>query len=166
MTEIVIKIPDKVYDYVSREWVKSDFDSPLNHVMNGVKNGKVLPEGHGALQDQATIVNNIIKTNIYLTDNDWHELMKAIRNADTLIEADRETSPKAKRIDGLIEKVIRIASAPSESADTYIDAQLILYKLLGEALLDKTVRKPISKALYETWRTLNASERDRLEERT
>lgn len=75
-------------------------------------------------------------------------------------------SPRKKAIDGLIEKVIRIASAPSESADTYIDAQLILYKLLGEALIDKTVRKPISKALYETWRTLNANERDRLEERT
>ena len=51
MKEIVIKIPDKVYDYVNREWIESDFDSPLNHVMNGVKNGTELPKGHGELKD-------------------------------------------------------------------------------------------------------------------
>ncbi len=51
MTEIIIKIPDKVYDYVNREWIESDFDSPLNHVMNGVKNGTELPKGHGELKD-------------------------------------------------------------------------------------------------------------------
>lgn len=89
MKEIVIKIPNKVYDYVRREWVESDFDSPLNHVMNGVKNGTELPKGHGELKDSQAIVNSIANTNFYLSADNWHELMKAIQDVDTVVEADK-----------------------------------------------------------------------------
>lgn len=49
--EILIDIPEKVYTYIQREWEEYDFDSVLNHVMNGIKRGTPLPEHHGRLID-------------------------------------------------------------------------------------------------------------------
>ena len=66
--QIVIEIPEKVYSYIKREWEINDGDSPLNHVFNGVKNGIVLPKGHGRLFDGRDIVNGnyeIIGNTIY-----------------------------------------------------------------------------------------------------
>ena len=49
--QIVIDIPEKAYTYIKREWEVFDYDSPLVHVFNGVKNGVVIPKGHGRLID-------------------------------------------------------------------------------------------------------------------
>lgn len=88
MKEIVIKIPDKVYDYVRREWVESDFDSPLNHVMNGVKNGTELPKGHGELIDARAFLQSI-SSNDYDTYTDYSNTHAWITDADVLVEEDR-----------------------------------------------------------------------------
>ena len=96
MTEIVIKIPDKVYDYVNREWIESDFDSPLNHVMNGVKNGTELPKGHGELKDGSKLPLDCGKDK-YGCDRICHcddciyatLSLKTIKDAETLVEADK-----------------------------------------------------------------------------
>ena len=47
--KLVIDIPDKVYTYIQREWEEYDFDSVVNHALNGIKNGTPLPKGHGNL---------------------------------------------------------------------------------------------------------------------
>lgn len=41
MTKLVIDIPDRVYSYIQEEWadISPEFDSPINHVMQGIKNG-------------------------------------------------------------------------------------------------------------------------------
>ena len=57
--QIVIKIPEKVYSYIKLEWVEDDFDSPLNHVMNGVKNGIPIPKEHGKVWEENDIKRSI-----------------------------------------------------------------------------------------------------------
>ena len=44
--KIVIDIPDRVYSYIKKEWadISPEFDSPINHVMQGIKNGTLLPD--------------------------------------------------------------------------------------------------------------------------
>lgn len=42
--ELVIKIPDKVYKYIQREWEDSEFDSIHDHVLNGIKHGTPLEQ--------------------------------------------------------------------------------------------------------------------------
>ena len=97
MKEIVIKIPDKVYDYVSREWIESDFDSPLNHVMNGVKNGIELPKGHGELKDSRIV--DRFKDRIIAYGKDYTFSQEEVLNIlgryegiykKTYVEADKE----------------------------------------------------------------------------
>ncbi len=47
--KIIIDIPEKVYTYIQREWKEYDFDSVVNHALNGIKNGTPLPNVHGRL---------------------------------------------------------------------------------------------------------------------
>ena len=75
-------------------------------------------------------------------------------------------TPWEKSVSDLKEKVDIMTRRPGIDAETYVTAQLIFHQVLGKALMDKTIHKPISKALYETWRTLNTNERDRLERGT
>ena len=42
MEVLLINVPDEVYSYVQKEWEESELDSPLVHVMNGIKNGTPL----------------------------------------------------------------------------------------------------------------------------
>ena len=85
--ELVIKIPEKAYSYIKREWVEDDFDSPLNHVMNNVKNGTPLPKGHGDLIDKG-----IYKKWIETQDGDTimpEYYLDALDAQETIIEAER-----------------------------------------------------------------------------
>ena len=89
MKEIVIKIDDEIYNSI----VNMDeflYYGTFKHLLEAVQNGKVLPKGHRGLKDVATIVDKIIDTDIYLTDEDWAELGKALKSAETLVEADKE----------------------------------------------------------------------------
>jgi len=80
--KIVIEIPDKVYTYIQREWEEYDFDSVLNHLINGIKNGTPLPEHHGRLID----ADELLDTNI---DTFSQQTELKIKFAPTIIEADR-----------------------------------------------------------------------------
>lgn len=85
--QVVIEIPEKVYSYIKREWIEDDFDSPLNHVMNGVKNGIPLPKGHGRLLDEKDILDT--ENN----DGGWYDLVdmpEYIAGVKPIIEADEE----------------------------------------------------------------------------
>ena len=54
--KIVIDIPEKVYKYLKREWVKvPEDDSIINQIMCGILHGIVLPKVHGDLIDRDTI---------------------------------------------------------------------------------------------------------------
>lgn len=49
-----------------------------------------LPKGHGRLIDEQSVINSIANTNFWLSNDNWHELMKAISNTPTIIEAYKE----------------------------------------------------------------------------
>ena len=40
--KLLIDAPEKLYTYIQKEWVETDFDSPLAHAMNGIFNGTPL----------------------------------------------------------------------------------------------------------------------------
>lgn len=57
MKEIVIKIPDHVYEHM----IETGFvDLEANQMGCAIRNGKVLPKGHGRLIDADDIDNHII----------------------------------------------------------------------------------------------------------
>lgn len=78
MKEIVIKIPDDLYDAIidPNKWVTVE---RINNIVRAVKNGKVLPKGHGRLIDADAVLEEPIG-NTY----------KDIDIAETIIEADKE----------------------------------------------------------------------------
>lgn len=70
--QIVIDIPEMAYSYIKREWVENDFDSPINHAMNGIKNGMPLPKWHGDLIDRS----QTLRTDRF---DDGHEGLRTIQ---------------------------------------------------------------------------------------
>lgn len=93
MQEIVIKIPDEVkqaFDNAENNELKDGFYDHGGVIASAIRNGKVLPPGHGELRDTTTIAYKLADTDIYLTDNDWNEIGKAIGSAEVLVAADKE----------------------------------------------------------------------------
>lgn len=106
MKEIVIKIPDKVYESVIEEGFSVRNARELIHAM---VNGKVLPKGHGELKDTSEI---LAKTHAMQKDlesnNDriwainkpkYKALAYANRfiiDAPTLVEADKENESEVE----------------------------------------------------------------------
>ena len=94
MKEIVIKIPDYLYERICKV-VDADIESyymcqlDRAYMYKAICNGKELPKGHGELKDSQYIVNHIANTNFYLSADNWTELMKAIQDVETLVEADK-----------------------------------------------------------------------------
>lgn len=88
MTEIVVKIPDDLHETIidPNKWLTP---KRVNKLVDAVLHGKILPKGHGALRDTTTIVDKLTDTDIYLTDEDWNEIGKALRSAEVLVEADK-----------------------------------------------------------------------------
>ena len=83
--KIVIDIPEKVYTYIQREWEEYDFDSVLNHLINGIKRGIPLPKEHGRLKDVDWIDDNC-EHHYSTTDGSWCYAWNDIDNAPTIIE--------------------------------------------------------------------------------
>lgn len=85
--KIVIDIPEDEYSWLkehpnSIRWSSVYTDSILN--------GTPLPKEHGRLIDEQSVINSIANTNFWLSNDNWHELMKAISNTPTIIEADNK----------------------------------------------------------------------------
>lgn len=88
MKEVVIKIPDLVYEsiIVGAETSRDEAD-----VLFAIRQGTVLPKGHGRLIDAEWALNLYKPTNV--SDETWAEttLAKAINNTPTIVPADKES---------------------------------------------------------------------------
>ena len=78
MKEIVIKIPDKVYESVIEEGFSVRNARELIHAM---VNGKVLPKGHHELIDRYDLMNAYRGSN---------NIFEALQKTDVIIEADED----------------------------------------------------------------------------
>lgn len=94
--KLVIDIPDEVYTFIRNVWkdVESDKRSPFSELCKAVENGKPLPKGHGRLKDSDFICKDIISALCIRDENYLLEaeeaVYKRIKNAPTIIEADKE----------------------------------------------------------------------------
>ena len=70
------------------------------HLYNALANGTPLPKGHGRLIDADALKETFIEPNTYLKGNEkgfWCFMGKEIKNAPTIIEADREREKQCGR---------------------------------------------------------------------
>lgn len=93
MKEIVIRMSEQEYAYMIRKsHIMGDEELYTRHgiLTRAFERGTELPKGHGELRDTKTIVYKLTDTDIYLTDDDWNEIGKALQSAEVLVEADKE----------------------------------------------------------------------------
>lgn len=83
--EIVIKIPEDMYIYLSNG---GNLGASLL-IEKAIKNGTPLPKGHGDLIDRDELEPDTEWDNYYDGFTSYSEMQ--IRNADTIIEADNES---------------------------------------------------------------------------
>ena len=86
--QIVIDIPEDVYEEIK----SNDWDNlAVEGFCAAVKNGTLLPKGHGRLIDADAMLEDVKN---YCIDPDAHDwtIFDFINNADTIIEADREVN--------------------------------------------------------------------------
>lgn len=89
MKEIVIKIDDEVYKYLEKR-IKFGMATEMDKI---VWNGKVLPKGHGRLIEVTPRLEMYLSTFQSYTGIDEAPYEYAdglIRNADAVVEADKE----------------------------------------------------------------------------
>lgn len=79
MTEIVIEIRDEVYERLLKPNESMDYTTAMN-VRYAIKNGKVLPKGHGRLIDADVLADGF---------EDNYEFCEALNATPTLVEADK-----------------------------------------------------------------------------
>ena len=89
MKEVVIKMPDAVYD-----WFVNGFPdrADLDELQRLVINGTVLPAGHGELKDADELHNEFADGTEGYDFAHWcrTDICKVIDDARTVIEADKE----------------------------------------------------------------------------
>lgn len=92
--EVVIRIPKRTYDRVSERGIIAYGDDAY-YIGHAIKNGTVLPKGHGDLIDKENLVKAIEQKAKRLKNLDTiNGLCGAVAlayEAETVIEADRET---------------------------------------------------------------------------
>lgn len=79
--EVVIKIPKEEYYYIQLYGSIKPFSG--NFIAKQIKNGAVLPQGHGRLKDIDQIINDGIDKGFC----DWYDEMEM---ADTIVKEDNE----------------------------------------------------------------------------
>ena len=95
--ELVVKIPEEMYKWVND--VNKFFDDyRTSDFIDLVKNGTPLPKGHGDLKDTDAICKDIISA-LGIRDENYlleaeEAVYKRIKNAPTIIEADKESEGK------------------------------------------------------------------------
>jgi len=90
--ELVIKIPEEIYQHYKRIWQKRRGSIPESCIAFGTP----LPKGHGRLIDADKLVPDCRIDSVYY-DDDEHNVFTAIgitqiECADTIIEADKTES--------------------------------------------------------------------------
>lgn len=92
MREIVIKVSDKLYEYIVKG---KDLNEEQNDEMAlAIADGKPLPEHHGRLIDADEVIKNAEKwgkdnPNKYIADRNA-DIVEIIKNEPTILEADKE----------------------------------------------------------------------------
>lgn len=84
--ELVIRIPEDEYQNILHTGEASFY------TVNAIEAGRPLPKGHGRLIDADALKETFIEPNSYLKCNEkglWCFTGKEIRNAPTIIEADK-----------------------------------------------------------------------------
>ena len=90
--KIVIDIPEYNFERIRENYDALPEGSVVYAETYYIANGTPLPKGHGRLIDEQSVINSIANTNFWLSNDNWHELMKAISNTPTIIEADKAES--------------------------------------------------------------------------
>lgn len=92
--ELVLKIPEDVYRYAKKYNGSSMLtlrEEEMGMCMNAIANGTPLPKGHGALKDADRLLetwyDNFCE---FMTQTELDSMNNIIKNASTIIEADRE----------------------------------------------------------------------------
>lgn len=92
MKEIVIKIPDHVYEHM----IETEFvDLEANQMGCAIRKGKVLPKGHGELGDTKALIQDVVRDAERMKDNgiapvfDAHEITNLILSQDVIVDADK-----------------------------------------------------------------------------
>ena len=90
--EVVIRIPEK--------YIEGSLFNGIEKIMKAVREGTVLPKGHGRLGDLDTLYGDVIngiKAGNYEEGyeeyghiNDMDDVLETIKYADVVIEADKE----------------------------------------------------------------------------
>ena len=80
--EIVIKIPEEIYK--ASQIIDVKYEDTVQIPLEVIKNGKLLPKGHGRLKD----IDKIISDGRSKGFCEWYDEMKY---ADIIIEADTES---------------------------------------------------------------------------
>lgn len=90
--EVVIDIPENVYNYLKQEWVKVPEDnSVINQIMYGILHGTVLPEGHSRLIEEDAALNALRRSGYLDIHAIWY-YKDIFKNVKTIIPADKEDS--------------------------------------------------------------------------
>ena len=85
--ELVIKIPEEIYESSKRECEEND-SLIIDNFTLAIANGTPLPKGHGRLKDVDWIENNCDEHHSD-KDGSWCYAWRDIDNAPTIIEADK-----------------------------------------------------------------------------
>lgn len=88
MKEIVIKIDDKTYNDILIGRIYSSPRDVPQEAIKAIRNGNVLPKGHGELIDARAFLQSINNSD-YDTYNDYSNTFDWIEDAETLVEADK-----------------------------------------------------------------------------
>ena len=83
MIEVVIKIPQDEYDYIQLYGTIKPFSG--NFIAKQIKNGTVLPKGHGKIVDTRLAYQNTMQ----YSDKTRKMIMKVI-DASVILEANKE----------------------------------------------------------------------------
>ncbi len=94
MMEMIIKISEKDYNDILNGETKA---SSLNYtIFHAIRNGILLPKGHGRLSDVDWVLNKMDTTDAQpITPNEhyaWDFAQTLFRNAPTIIEADSKNT--------------------------------------------------------------------------
>ncbi len=98
-TEVLIRLPDRVY-YGIEKGITVNGSAASQIVLEAVRNGILLPKGHGRLGDLDELekeMDNDIKAGLFLDGyenyphiNNMDDCVDCVRYTDTIIQADKE----------------------------------------------------------------------------
>ena len=87
--QIVIDIPDRIYKINQNRKLNI---TDVEILEKAVRNGTLLPKGHGRLIDAGAVIDNLFNSSLYDDDYYYSIAWRKVRNTPTIIEADKAES--------------------------------------------------------------------------